>query len=274
MIGAIISFTTMAIAGRAAALDLDTFEIMLFRSITGLAIVLIVGWHTGQLTRIKATFLRKHFIRNICHFTGQNLWFFAITVVPLAQVFALEFTTPIWVLLLSPLLLSEKITRASIITALVGFMGVILVTQPGVATLNLGVAAAAGAAIAFALTAIFTRQLTQQVPLISILFYLTAMQCVFGLVAAGIDGDIAFPTSQTLHWVVIIGIAGLSAHFCLTTALSKAPASFVMPIDFARLPVIICVGYLLYDEAINIGTIVGAIAIFTANYVNIRGNRQ
>ncbi len=103
MIGAIVSFTTMAIAGRAVSFELDTFEIMLFRSLTGIVIVLIVASFAGTLRQVNRQQLGLHTIRNIAHFSGQNLWFYAITVIPLAQVFALEFTTPIWVILFAPL---------------------------------------------------------------------------------------------------------------------------------------------------------------------------
>jgi drug/metabolite transporter (DMT)-like permease len=95
------------------------------------------------------------------------------------------------------------------------------------------------------------------------------MQVIFGLISAGFDGDIALPTSQTLPWVVIIGFAGLTAHFCLTKALSIAPASVVMPIDFARLPIIAIVGIILYAEPIDTLVLVGGVIIFAANYLNI-----
>ena len=95
------------------------------------------------------------------------------------------------------------------------------------------------------------------------------MQAVFGLICAGYDGDIALPSLQTLPWVVLIGCAGLLAHFCLTKALSIAPASVVMPIDFVRLPVIAIVGMLLYAEPLDALVFVGAAFIFAANYLNI-----
>lgn len=270
MSGAIIAFTCMAIAGRAAALDLDTFEIMLYRSVFGLIIVLIVARIMGTLGDINRQQLPLHFMRNIAHFAGQNLWFFAITVIPLAQVFALEFTTPVWVILLSPLLLQERILKISAVAALLGFLGILIVARPGMTPINIGLVCAALCAIGFAFSAIFTRKLTRTQSITCILFYLTAMQAIFGLVCAGIDGDIALPTMATLPWVLLIGLAGLTAHFCLTTALSLAPATVVMPIDFTRLPIIAVVGFILYSEAVDIWVIVGGITIFAANYINIR----
>mgnify|MGYP005985448997 FL=1 len=270
MSGAIIAFTCMAIAGRAAALDLDTFEIMLYRSVFGLIIVLIVARIMGTLGDINRQQLPLHFMRNIAHFAGQNLWFFAITVIPLAQVFALEFTTPVWVILLSPLLLKERILKIGAVAALLGFLGILIVARPGMTPINIGLVCAALCAIGFAFSAIFTRKLTRTQSITCILFYLTAMQAIFGLVCAGIDGDIALPTMATLPWVLLIGLAGLTAHFCLTTALSLAPATVVMPIDFTRLPIIAVVGFILYSEAVDIWVIVGGITIFAANYINIR----
>ena len=111
MSGAILSFSTMAILGRMVSGDLDTFEIMLYRSLVGLAVIAgFVAWKNAW-SDMKTQRIRVHAVRNLSHFAGQNLWFFAVTVAPLAQVFALEFTSPIWVLILAPLVLGEKLTR-------------------------------------------------------------------------------------------------------------------------------------------------------------------
>ena len=270
MIGAITAFTLMAVAGRAAALNLDTFEIMFYRSCVGFAIVMACAVGFGTLDQVRADRLGLHFIRNVAHFTGQNLWFYAITVIPLAQVFALEFTGPIWVILLSPLSLKERIRPLGIAAAIIGFIGILLVAKPGATTISPGIIAAALCAIGFGLTAIFTRLLTKTQTITCILFYLTGMQAIFGLICAGLDGDMALPTVMTLPWVILIGIAGLTAHFCLTKALSIAPATLVMPLDFLRLPIIAVVGIILYAEPVDIWVIVGGTLIFAGNYVNIR----
>jgi drug/metabolite transporter (DMT)-like permease len=269
MIGAIVSFTSMAVAGRAVSLDLDTFEIMMFRSLIGVVIVVVVASLAGTLRQVRMQKLGLHFVRNISHFAGQNLWFYSITVIPLAQVFALEFTSPLWVMLLAPLVLGERLTRSQAIAALVGFIGILIVTRPSPETFEVGILTAALAAIGFAGSAVFTRKLTRTESITSILFFLTLMQAGLGLLFAGYDGDIALPTANNLPWVVLIAVAGLVAHFCLTTALSLAPATIVMPIDFTRLPVIAIVGVLLYAEPLDPYVLIGAVLIFAANYYNI-----
>ena len=269
MIGAIVSFTSMAIAGRAVGGELDTFEIMLFRSLTGFIVVLILARMSGTYGQINAQQLGLHGLRNLAHFTGQNLWFFALTAIPLAQVFALEFTTPIWVILLSPMLLGERITKIGALCAALGFAGILLITQPQNAQLSPGLIAAASAAVGFALTAIFTRKLTRTQSITCIMFWLTLMQAVFGLIGAGYDGDIALPSSAAVPWVVLIGFAGVLAHFCLTTALLLAPATLVMPIDFIRLPVIAYIGVTFYGEPLNPWLFLGAALILAANITNL-----
>ncbi len=269
MIGSIVSFTTMAVAGRSVGASHDTFEIMLYRSLTGIVLVLAAARWAGTLGAVGTARIGLHTIRNLMHFAGQNLWFLALTLIPLAQVFALEFTSPIWAMVLTPLLLRDRLTRTNLISGMIGFAGILIVTRPSAESINLGVAAAAGAAIFFAITNLLTRRLTQDQSLTTILVYLTVMQAVFGLISAGVDGDIAPPTRQSAPWLFLIGCAGLAAHTCLTNALRLAPATLVMPIDFARLPLIAVIGVLFFNEALDPLLLLGAAVIFCANYLNL-----
>jgi drug/metabolite transporter (DMT)-like permease len=269
MTGSIASFTTMAVAGRAVSLDLDTFEIMLYRSLIGIAIVVTAARLAGTLGQVDTRNFGTHVIRNISHFAGQNLWFYSLATIPLAQVFALEFTLPFWVMLMSPLVLGERLTANRLAAAAVGFIGILIVTRPSPETLEFGQLTAALAAVGFAGSAVFTRRLTRHATITCILFWLTVMQAAFGLLCAGFDGTITLPSLANLPWVVVIAFAGLVAHFCLTTALKLAPATVVMPIDFARLPVIAIVGMLLYAEPLDRYVFLGAAVIFGANYANI-----
>ncbi len=270
MIGAILSFSSMAVAGRVVSIELDTFELLLYRSLIGIVIVIVIAGATGTLPQISTRHFSTHLIRNISHFAGQNLWYFAITVIPLAQVFALEFTSPLWVIALSPFLLGERLTQTRVLAGMLGFIGILIVARPGAESLSWGLGAAALSAIGFAGSAIYTKRLTRDTSLTTILFWLVAMQSVMGLICAGYDGEISLPTMVTLPWVVLIGAAGLVAHFCLTKALSIAPASTVIPFDFVRLPLIAVVGMLFYNEPLDGFVFLGGAIIFAANYLNIK----
>ena len=269
MTGTIVSFSAMAVSGREISFELDTFEIMMYRSIIGLIIVLLLAKLFKTHQEITTQNLSLHFYRNLSHFTGQNLWFYALTLIPFAQLFAFEFSVPLWVMLAAPFLLGERLTNIRIISILVGFIGILIVTRPWLAGLAPGIIPAALCAIGFACSVIFTKQLTQKVSITCILFWLTSMQLLMAIICAGYDGDISLPSSSNFIWILIIGIGGLLAHFCITKALQLAPATVVTPIDFCRLPVIAAIGYVFYNEALDIFIIGGAIVIFIANYINI-----
>lgn len=269
MIGSILSFSFMAVAGRWLSSEYDTFEIMLYRSITGVIVVFVAAQMFGTLHQVTRASAPQQVLRNVFHFAGQNLWFFALTIIPLAQVFALEFTSPIWVLVLSPIFLGERLTRPRVIAALLGFIGILIVTRPGATPINMGIIAAALSAICFALTGMLTKRLTRNETLTCIMVYLTVTQAIFGLICAGYDGDIALPTLTSAPLLALVGLAGLIAHVCLTKALSIAPATVVIPIDFTRLPMIAIIGYLIFGEALDVWVFAGAALIFAGNYYNI-----
>jgi len=274
MIGAIFSFTAMAVAAREISQTHDSFEIMAARSIIGLALVLVIGQAVGQLGHISGHRLSGHFWRNIVHFTAQNLWFWSLTMIPLAQVFALEFTSPLWVILLSPLFLGERLTLSKLAAAGLGFAGILIVARPDITNLSPGVLAAAGSALGFAATSILTKRLTRDEAIITILFWLTAFQAVFGILAATYDGQVNWPTAETLPWLGLIGVCGVLAHLSLTSALTLAPASFVMPIDFIRLPLIAVIGAMAYGEAIDPFVLGGGVVIFLGIWISIRAELQ
>jgi drug/metabolite transporter (DMT)-like permease len=274
MMGAVVSFTSMAVAGRAVAPQLDTFELMLYRSLLGIFIVLLVAKAGGTLHHINTRNMRLQILRNTSHFIGQNLWFFALSLITLPQLFAFEFSVPLWVALFAPFFLSEKLTPIRLGSAIVGFAGILIVARPDQIGLSAGIIAAALCALFFAGTGIATKLLTRSQPVTSIMFWLVTIQAILGLVTAGYDGDIALPTSETLPWVILVGVAGLFAHFCITSALNLAPAIFVYPMDFVRLPLAAVVGILYYDEPFAIAVFIGAAIILSANFINIWSERR
>lgn len=269
MTGAIVAFSSMAVSGRAVAVELDTFETMMYRSFVGIFLVITIGGAMGRTGEISRRNLPLHLARNACHFTGQNLWFAALTLIPLAQLFALEFTSPIWVIVLAALLLGERLNATRIAAVGLGFVGALIVAQPGGGGDATGLFLAAASALGFAGSIVLTKLLTRTETTMSILFWLTVMQAVMGILAAGFDGDIARPSLAIAPYVVAIGIAGLVAHLCLTQALSVAPASVVVPMDFLRLPAIALVGALIYAEPLSWPVFAGAALIFAGNFLNI-----
>jgi len=274
MIGAMFSFSLMAISGRELGGHLDTFEIMMYRSLIGIFIVLIFIIYNKSFLEISIQRIKLHFIRNIFHFAGQNLWFFAVVYIPLSQLFAFEFSVPIWVAVFAPIFLKEKLTLVRFLAIAIGFLGILIVARPNFSTLDPAIIAAALCAIGFAVTSIATKKLTTTETITCILFWLTVMQFIFGFICAGIDGAIDFPIGLELIWIAIIGLCGLIAHFCITKALSMAPALVVSPLEFLRLPFISIIGYFMYNENLELLVFFGAILVLFANIINIRNEAK
>ena len=274
MMGAVVSFTLMAVAGREVLHELDTFEVMMYRSLMGICIVLIFSKVAGTFNEINVQQLTLHLTRNITHFIGQNLWFFAVTAITLPQLFAFEFSVPIWVALFAPIFLSEKLTKRRLFAALIGFLGILIVARPDNIGVTPGIIAAALCAICFTGAGIATKLLTRTQSITCILFWLTVMQAILGIICAGYDFDISFPSQSSLPWVILIGLAGLLAHFCITKALQLADAIVVYPMDFVRLPLATGVGVLFYNEPIQLLVFVGAAIILGANFLNILSEKQ
>lgn len=274
MSGAIVSFASMAVAGREIHAELNTFELMAYRSVIGLVIVCVVIAFSRQgFGQVKTAKPGLHVLRNLFHFAGQNLWFYGVAVIPLAQLVALEFSNPLWVAMLAPLMLGETMTRARMIGALIGFLGVLVVARPGFAPLEAGHFAGLGAAIGFAMNTIFTKKLMRTDTTLCVLFWMTASQTVMGFALAAPGGVTMFSLSMT-PWIIVVGIAGLTAHYCLTSALGHAPASVVAPMEFVRLPVIATLGMLVYGEPLEVVVFVGGAIILAGNLYNIRAERR
>jgi drug/metabolite transporter (DMT)-like permease len=212
--------------------------------------------------------LGEHVWRNLAHFGGQFGWFFAIAAMPLAEVFAIEFTIPIWTALLAALFLGERLTRPRVLALVLGLAGVLLVLRPGPAILQPAALAALAGAIAYATSYLFTKRLAGTEAPLAILFYMTVVQLPLGLVGA-------LPRWQGVHladapWLVLVGVTALTAHYCLTRALRLAEMSVVLPIDFLRLPLVALLGYLLYGETVGLLALAGALLIVAANVINLR----
>ena len=274
MIGAMLSFSLMAVSGRELATSLNTFEIMLYRSIIGLLFVLIIGYFAKTLGEIKGGRLGLHLFRNLAHFSGQNLWFLAVAYIPFSQLFALEFSTPVWVALLAPLFLGEALTKQRVLAVILGFAGVLIVARPDINQFDFAIIAAVTCAICFAGSMMATKKLTSDQSITCILFWLTLMQLAMGLVATVFMGTNTFPEGTNIIWIVIVGIGGLTAHFCITNALAIAPAIVVIPLDFMRLPLISVIGFLAYGEAFELPILMGAGVIFIAILLNLKAEKQ
>lgn len=271
MSGALISFSVMAIAARELSAELSTFQILAFRSMIGLLIVSALLSRSGW-QQLKTDHLGLHAMRNAVHFTGQFCWFYAIAFIPLAAVFAMEFTVPIWTALFAAILLGERITLPRVLAILIGLSGVLVMLRPGLAMIHPAALVALASAVAYGMTHTLTKKLSGRDTALTLLFYMMLMQLPLGLIPSLFSWTT--PSQALWPWLVIVGITGLTAHYCIVRAMAVADATIVVPMDFMRLPLIALVGFLLYGERLDIFLLLGAVLIIAGNLVNVFSEKR
>ncbi len=267
MTGTLVSFVGMAIGGRELSLELDTFQILFFRSLIGLIILCLVllkkGWHLA-----KTRHFSLHLLRNISHFGGQFGWFYGIAHLPLSEVFAIEFTLPVWTAILATLILKEHMTLPRFFAVVFGIVGMFVILRPGMGVLNPISLIVLASAVCFGLSHTLTRRIVWFDHPITILFYMTLIQLPFGFFFSINDwNSVSF---SMWPWLIIVGITALTAHYCMARAFAIADATIVVPLDFLRLPLIAVIGYLFYNEMLDMFVLIGAFIMLFGNFINIR----
>ena len=265
--GALVTFSLMAIAVRELSRVMGPFQILFLRSLVSLALVLAVLPYFG-LARLRTGRFPLHVVRNLLHFAGQFSWVYAIGLLPLATVFAIEFTMPVWTTLLAMLVLGERLNHGRAVMLALGVAGILIILRPGVAAVSPAALVMLAGAFAYGATMVATKRLTGSESALAILFYMSLIQVPIGFFPA-LPGWVA-PALADAPWIFATGACGLVAHFCLTRAFRVADATLVVPIDFLRLPLIAVVGMLLYGEPLEFPTFVGAAVIFAGTYYSIR----
>lgn len=270
---ALFSFLLIGIAGREAGRGLDALDIMVYRSWLGVSILAIALYAAGgRVVDLRTRQLPLIAIRSGVHFVAQYAWLVAVTLIPLAELFAIEFTAPLWTALLAPIFLKERLTGTRLTAATLGFAGILMVVSPGSFSIGPGSLFAFTAAVGFAFHYVMTKHLTRQDSAFLLLFYTNAIQ---GLIAIALTiGMPKVPSPVTALWVLALTVLGLFAHYALARAFALADAIVVAPMDFLRLPLVAVVGVLVYAEPLTPALIVGAAIIVTANFVNLWGERQ
>jgi drug/metabolite transporter (DMT)-like permease len=274
MTGALLSFSVMAVSVRALGGVLSVMEILSVRAGLGLVILLIVVAARPQMRHeVHIQRIGLHAVRNGTHFAAQFLWAHSLLLLPLATVFALEFTMPAWTTLLAVLFLGEKLTPSRIGAVVLGFIGVVVILRPGLGMFNPAALLVLLAALGYALNITTTKMLTSNQSTFTIVFWMNIMQ----FPVAMLGSDPLFFMRLGLHDVLPvlgIGIAGTAAHFFLSNAFRSGDAIVVVPMDFLRIPLIAVVGWWLYGEPLDAFVFIGAGIIVAGVLWNLRAETQ
>jgi drug/metabolite transporter (DMT)-like permease len=268
MAGWLSLMLVMAVAGREAMRELNVFELMELRTGLGFLMLMPLVWRSGGVSILKTARLPQHIARNLVHYGAQLGWFFALTLIPIGQVVAIEFTMPIWTALLAASFLGERITLFKLTAIALGLVGVIVIVRPDTGSVNPGQLIALVAAMGFGISIALVKSLTRTEPTVSIIFWMLVVQFSAGLLPSLYLWT--WPSSTAWGWIVVIAFCGTFSHFCMARAMLYADATIVVPMDFLRVPLTATAGWLIYSERLDLLTLLGAALILSGNLLNLR----
>jgi drug/metabolite transporter (DMT)-like permease len=176
----------------------------------------------------------QHVGRNLIHYAAGLGWFFALTLIPLGQVVAIEFTMPIWTAILAATFLGERMTSWKVLAIVLGVVGVIVIVRPATGELNPGQLIALGAAVGFGISIAMVKSLTRTETTLAIIFWMLVVQSAAGILPALYVWQ--WPSAYSWGWIVVIAFCGTFSHYCMASAMRYADATIVVPMDFLRVP--------------------------------------
>lgn len=272
MAGWLLQLLIIAVAGREALRELNVFQVSEFRSAIGLLLILPLIYRNGGFAKLATKRPVQHIARSLVQYVAQLGWFFALTLISLGEVVAIEFTTPIWTAMLAAVFLKERINPAKVLAIALGVIGVIMIVRPGLSGANAGQVIALGAAIFFGIAITMMKSLTRTEPTLRIIFWMASVQSAAGLLPAIYVWT--WPSAQVWGWVIVVAFCGTFSHYCMARAMLHADATIVVPMDFLRVPLTALAGWLIYAEQIDLLTALGAALILSGNLLNLRSPSQ
>lgn len=264
----IVSFLTMAVSGRATTSVLGVFQVLELRSVIGFFILLPLVLRSGGFSAMRSRRPWMHIGRNVAHYGGQAAWLYALTLIPLAVLISIEFTTPIWTAILAVSFLGERLSRARLASIVLGLVGVVVIVRPGIETASAGEFIVLAAAIGFGISMVMVKSMTRTDSVVRIIFWMLIIQSILGLAPALYEWR--NPPLELWPWILLIAFTGMSSHFCLARALTYADATLISPMDFLRVPLSALIGWMLYNEQIDMFTAAGAGLILMGNLLNLQ----
>jgi drug/metabolite transporter (DMT)-like permease len=271
MIGALLSFSMMAVSIRQLSKGgLSIFEILVIRSGVALLVLLVLLALRPELRKLTRPHrMALHAFRNVVHYIAQFAWAVSLTMLPLAMVFALEFTMPAWTALLAVWLLSEKMTPSRFGVVVFGLIGVLVILRPGIADFNPGALLVLFAAFGYAVIMIATKKLTSTETTFAIIFWMAVIQFPLSLLGSNPGNFLNMHVGDILP-AIGVGVGGLTSHYCLSNAFRAGDATLVVPLDFMRIPLIAVVGWAYYGERLDYFVLLGALIIIGGVLWNLR----
>lgn len=275
LIFAMVTISIQNIAIRWIGGDYSALEIVAIRSVVALPLAVLFFRYEGNRGLPKTQNYKLEYLRGLFLFLSYTTYMMGLFALPLAQIEAIRFSGPLMITLLSVVILGEKVGPLRWLALMVGFIGVLLIVQPGTATFNIGSIFIVISVVFYALTAILTRKLQSTDSSATMAYFSSQIYLVLALllvplpIIAGEMPDahpsIAF-VMRTWSWPslidlgIMIGLGFIWAAwmYFLARAYSLAQASVIAPFEYLSLPINILWGFLFWQEVPTIMTLVGA----------------
>lgn len=241
--------------------EIPVIELVLFRNVIGVLVpwLLTSARESRRVSQIPIYGLRIGFA-----FTSMVLLFFALAHLPIADVYALQYSIPLFTILLAVLVLKQHTSIQSWAACLVGFCGVLIVIRPGIVEMSLAAFAALGAAMLSAGSNTTLKLLSRTEGSGTVIFYTNLLMLPLALVPTLFFW--VTPSWAQVPWVIGIGLFGVAGGYSFVRAVGAADARIVQPFQFTRMFFGTALGYFLFLELPDFWTWVGAAVIFFATY--------
>ncbi|MFC7049328.1 DMT family transporter [Emcibacter nanhaiensis] len=262
MLTASVSFAILGGLVRELSADMHPFVIVFWRTALALVILVPILWGSGSLRDLKSKRLGLQFLNGA--FFGFMLLanFYALSTIPLADTVSYSFAAPIFTTICAAIFLGEKIRLPRIMAIIFGFIGMLVLLQPGVQPLSLGVIAALSCAVAISISVTLVRVLARTEKPQVITFYALVLTLPANLVFA--LPVWSWPSRDNLLLVLVMGVLAAIIQLCFSKAIAEAEASAMMPLDYTRLVFSALIGYFFFDEQPQLNTYVGAVIIMAS----------
>ena len=261
MLLAMLMFTVMGICIRLSSAFVPVLEIVFFRNALALLILAPLLIRSG-VASIRMNRPKLFFGRAAINFIGMLSGFTAVTLIPLADMTALTFTSPIFVTIGAALFLGEVIRIRRMAAIAVGFIGALIILRPGLVDVSTGAMLALVSALTIAIASLIVKKMTETESASSIVFWMVMMQAPIALVPTLFVWQ--WPTAEA--WIYLWGMAlsGTAAHVLLTRAIGMVEITSLQPLEFAKLPFAVVLAWVVFGEWPDIWIWLGGAIIFAS----------
>ena len=215
-----------------------------------------------QFQNFKTPNFKIHLTRGILNIPMMLLGFSALKFIPLEQIKAITFVSPIIVVILSVIFLKEKIYLIRIVALIIGLIGVLVILRPGIVSINVGAYMVLCSCSIWSVVVIITKFAARVDSPFTILSYQYTIVTLLSFPIALYFWQ--SPSVETINYLIFAGVAGTIVHLCINTAYKLTDLSVLQPVNFSRLLIASLFGFLIFDEIPDIWTIIGGLIIFSS----------